>query len=225
MDQGNIPARVSFNQLPNPPSVMRAPRQRMEEEPMDFPGGREWCDGLKKVLKKTSGIEQWVGVPLYVLGAIFSPPTWLIILFDLKHRWITDVYVVGALVISVGIYLLIPNVWWCALLSTLFSASTVIVLLNVVLLSRVFGPAYSPERSLLLFICNAAQITFMFATWYYQLGERQDALFQSILTFATISHVPEMPRVAMTQIATDILLLAIYLSQLIGRVGGEIAVD
>jgi hypothetical protein len=72
MDQGNIPARVSFNQLPNPPSVMRAPRQRMEEEPMDFPGGREWCDGLKKVLKKTSGIEQWVGVPLFAGSYFFT---------------------------------------------------------------------------------------------------------------------------------------------------------
>jgi hypothetical protein len=79
----------------------------------------------------------------------------------------------------------------------------------------VFGPPFSPERSLLLFICNAAQITFMFAIWYY-LYRVPDPLIKSILTFATIGYAAEMKPVAMVQIATDFVLLAIYLSQLIG---------
>jgi hypothetical protein len=120
---------------------------------------------------------------------------------------------------SVVTYFWAPNVW-CAGFSTFFSASTVIVLLNVVLLQRVFGAVFSPERSLLLFICNAAQITFMFATWYNLCGVR-DPLLKSILTFATISYVDvdKMKPVAMAQIALDFLLLAIFLSHLIGRVG------
>jgi hypothetical protein len=184
---------------------------------MDFPGGREWCDELKKVWKETPwGIVLVFGIIIYVLK-LFSPPTWVIILFNRKHPSIADAYVFGVLLLSVWFYLT-PSVA-LAWVSVFFSASTVIVLLNVVLLSRVLGQVFSPERSLLLFICNAAQITFMFATWYYLLGGLQDALFQSILTFATISHVPKMPRVAMAQIATDFVLLAIYLSQLIGRVG------
>jgi hypothetical protein len=180
---------------------------------MDFRGGREWCDDLKRVWKDRSGIEQWVGVPLKVLTLI-SPPTWVIILFNRKDRWITDLYVVLVLVFSVVTYLFAPHCW-CAWISTYFSASTVIVLLNVVLLSRVFGPPFSPERSLLLFICNAAQITFMFAIWYY-LYRVPDPLIKSILTFATIGYAAEMKPVAMVQIATDFVLLAIYLSQLIG---------
>jgi hypothetical protein len=58
----------------------------------------------------------------------------------------------------------------------------------------------------------------MFATWY-KLGGVSDPLLQSILTFATIGYAPAMPRVAMAQIATNFLLLAIFLSHLIGRVG------
>jgi hypothetical protein len=163
---------------------------------------------------------------------LFSPPTLLLILFNLKHRWLTDAYVVVALVFSVVTYFWAPCAW-CAVISTAFSASTLIVLLNVVLLSRVFGPVYSPERSLLLFICNAVQITFMFATWYYLFAVDKPQL-RSILTFATIGYaanesiekgaIAQIPTaflepVAMAQIATNILLLAIYLSQLMGRIG------
>jgi hypothetical protein len=154
---------------------------------------------------------------LYALLALASPPTWVYIGLGRRDPRITDAYVFGALVFSVVTYFCAPNVW-CAWFSTFFSASTVIAFLNVVLLQRVFGPVFSPERSLLLFICNAAQITFMFATWYY-LYEVPDPLFKSILTFATIDKVKHIPRVAMAQIGTDFVLLAIFLSQLIGRVG------
>jgi hypothetical protein len=106
-------------------------------------------------------------VPLYVL-TLASPTTLAYIGFGTKDRrlyWFTDAYVVGALILSAGIYYLAPNVC-LACLSTYFSATTVIALLNVVLLERVFGEKASPERSLLLFMCNVAQIVFMFATWY-----------------------------------------------------------
>src|SRR6266478_3672108 len=75
---------------------------------------------------------------------------------DRPLYWFTDACVVGALILSVGIYYLAPNVCltW---LSTYFTAISVIVLLNIVLLQRVFGGIASPERSLLLFMCNVAQ--------------------------------------------------------------------
>jgi hypothetical protein len=155
-------------------------------------------------------------VPLYLL-TLFSLPSLVIILFNRNDRWITDAYVVAVLVFSVVTYVLAPYTW-CAVVSTYFSASTVIVLLNIVVLQRVFGPVFSPERSLLLFICNVAQITFMFAAWYYLCGV-PGPLFKSILTFATIDKAEQMPSVAMAQIATNFVLLAIFLSQLVGRVG------
>jgi hypothetical protein len=41
------------------------------------------------------------------------------------------------------------------------------------------------------------------------------------LTFATIDYAEKMPRVAMVQIATDFLLLAIFLSYLVGQFGSK----
>ena len=94
-------------------------------------------------------------------------------------------------------------------------------MLNIELLQRVFGPVADPARSLLLFMCNVAQIVFMFGTWYRLCGgySETEALLKSILTFATISYADKVPAVAMAQIATDFVLLAIFLSQLVGQLG------
>jgi hypothetical protein len=194
---------------------------------MDFRRGfRRWWSRRAQIANKTQianekwGIVRVVGVPLYVL-AVLSPTTWAHIGFgteeDRPLYWFTDVCVVGALIVSVGIYYLAPNVC-LALLSTYFSAITVILLLNVVLLHRVLGGIASPERSLLLFMCNVAQIVFMFGTWY-RLGGEPEPLLKSILTSATQDYARTMPRVAMVQIATDFVLLAIFLSHLVGQLG------
>ena len=50
-----------------------------------------------------------------------------------------------------------------AVLCSYFLLSTVVVMLHVVLLSKVFGDIESAERSLILFICNVAQLIFTFA--------------------------------------------------------------
>jgi hypothetical protein len=144
-----------------------------------------------------------VGVPLYVLNLLTSLITQLAYIgFGTKkhpHAWLTDLCVFVVLIASVLIYCLAPSLAW---VSTIFSASTVIAMLNIVLLQRVFGPIQSVERSLLLFICNVAQIVVMFATWYQLCGEPKP-LLTSVLTFATISYAKEMEYIAMAQIATD----------------------
>jgi hypothetical protein len=131
----------------------------------------------------------------------------------------TEWYVVGILIASVLIYYFVPN-FWLAILSTYISASTLIVMLHIVLLQRVFAPIASAERSLLLFMCNVAQIVFMFATWY-RLGGEPGPLLTSVLTVATIGSAKTMPRLAMLQIATDFLLLAIFLGFLLGQFGAK----
>jgi hypothetical protein len=99
--------------------------------------------------------------------------------------------------------------------------STIIVLLNIVVLQRVFGKPALPERSLLLFMFNVAQIVFMFGTWYRMLGDysETEALLKSILTFATVGYAKTMPRLAMAQVTTGFVLLAIFLSHLVGQLG------
>ena len=171
-----------------------------------------WRDNLAKINEIKEGIVGVVGKFLHRL--MWATPSQLAFTllpedrpdcFD--HRdCFTEWYVVGVLVLSIVIYF-VPSVW-LALLSTYISASTLIVMLHIVLLQRVFGPIKSPQRSLLLFMCNVAQIVFMFATWY-RWGGQSDALLKSVLTVATIGYATTMPRVAMAQIVTDFVLLAI----------------
>jgi hypothetical protein len=175
-----------------------------------------WRSGLAKIANETEGIVRVVGVILYVLK-LASPTEWAYIGFGTEDRplhWFTELSVFVVLVASFLIYYLAPDLAW---LSTYFSATSVIVLLNVVLLQRTFEPIKSPERSLLLFICNVAQIVFMFATWYQCHYSKTDALFKSVLTFATIGYAECMPLVAMAQIAINFLLLAVFLGFVIGQ--------
>ena len=186
---------------------------------MQFKKGiREWRDGLTKITRETAGIEWAVGIGLYVL-TLTSPTQWLHIGYDLsKKSSLIDGYVFITLLISAVIFAF-PTVS-LAIVSTYFAASTVIVLLNTVLLRRVFGQIPSPERSLLLFICNVTQIVFMFATWYHICGE-EHPLLRSVLVFATIGHSDKARGVTMLQVATDFVLLAIFLSYLVGHFGAK----
>jgi hypothetical protein len=173
-----------------------------------------WRSDLTKIVVANErwGIVWVVGIFLHVLKLVT-----LTGILCIEDRRVIDWYVVVALILSVGIYYLPPSVCLAAV-STYFSVGTVIVLLNIVLLQRVFGRPYLPERSLLLFMCNVAQIVFMFATWY-RLCKEPEPLLTSILTFATIGYAHEMTGVAMTQIATNFVLLAIFLSHLVGQLG------
>ena len=123
-------------------------------------GFRDWWGRRAQIANKTQianekwGIVRVVGVPLYLL-TVASPTTLAYIVFGTKEHplyWFTDVCVVGALILSVGIYYLAPNVC-LAWLSTYFSATTVIVLLNVVLLEGVFGGRRLPS---VRFCCSCA---------------------------------------------------------------------
>jgi hypothetical protein len=184
-------------------------------------GLRDWAQGFATIATKTRGVERVVDLILYALS-LLSPTQWLHIGFGKErpssvNKW-TEGYVVVALVLSILCFLFPSrNIGW---VSTYFSAVTLIAILNIVFLQRVFGPAVSAERSLLLFMCNVAQIVLMFATGYSVFAV-EDPLLISVLTFATINHSVKTPKIAMAQIATDFVLLAVYLSHLVGRVGGR----
>jgi hypothetical protein len=119
---------------------------------------------------------------------------------------------------------LIPNcplAWICSY----FLFSTVVVLLHVVLLSKVFGNVFSAERSLILFICNVVQLIFTFSIWYELIIKQTtkgEALLKALLVFATLGYPPEAGVIVGLQIATDFLLLAIFLAHIVGRVGYRI---
>jgi hypothetical protein len=112
-------------------------------------GLRHWRRGLATISEATQGIMRWVGLILYCL-TLATPTQWRYICWGreeerLVDTW-TDSYVVGVLAISLLIFAFPHQI--TAWVSTYFSASTLIVILNIVLLQRVFGVIASPERSL-----------------------------------------------------------------------------
>jgi hypothetical protein len=108
-----------------------------------------------------------------------------------------------------------------AILCSYFLFSTVVVLLHVVLLSKVFGDIESAERSLILFMCNVVQLVFTFSIWYELEANqaRGEALLNAIFVFGTLDYPHNAMVVVAVQIATDFLLLAIFLAHIVGRVG------
>ena len=176
-----------------------------------------WRNNQGDINFYTEGIVWLLGTCLHRL--LWLTPTQLAFtqLPEDRRDCFTECYVVGVLIASVLIYYLAPSLAW---LSTYISASTLVVMLHIVLLQRAFPPIKSPQRSLVLFTCNAAQIVVMFGTWYRLCGQPAP-LLKSILTFATIEYANKMPRLAIVQIATDFLLLAIFLGFVIGQFGAK----
>jgi hypothetical protein len=182
-------------------------------------GLRDWYAGFGKIYRQTKGVERYTDYLLFGL-TIFVVTTWMQIGWGkdrpasrLIEAWLSF----GAAVACVAYF----TKWYSlAVLSSYFTVSTIIVVLGVVFLRRVFGDPESLERSLLLFMFNVVQMVFMYGTWY-GLGEykKEGGLLQSVLTFATISYPDKMPNLAMLQIATNFLLLAIFLAYLVGKLG------
>jgi hypothetical protein len=182
---------------------------------------QEWRKNRVKINSNTEGIVWVIGRCLHRLMWFTPPQLAFTLLPEDRRDCFTECYVVGVLIASVLIYYLVPG-FWLALLSTYFSASTLIAMLHIVLLQRAFPPIKSAERSLVLFMFNVAQIVVMFATWYH-LGGVPNPLEISVLTFATLDYAktPVAMPVAMAQIATDFVLYAIFLGFLLDRFGAK----
>jgi hypothetical protein len=184
---------------------------------------RDYIAGFKKIHRRLDGVEWLTALFLYALWA--ATPAFLlrIILsrYSVRETLIVEVYVVASVIVAIAAWLWAPT-FWLAIACSYFLFSTVVVLLHVVLLSKVFGDIYSAERSLILFIFNVVQLVFTFSIWY-ELEAPQtkgEALFNALLVFATLGHSDKAPAVIVgVQIATDFLLLAIFLAHIVGRVG------
>jgi hypothetical protein len=206
---------------------------------MAFEGLRAWWhnrpaiqerrEGLQKIRADLDGIERWVGVWLFRLKSLI-----LTELIQVVWNWKADpewqerlpVMYVGVVTAVLGFFL-----WWSSSLGAgvafYFLASIIVYLLNVVLLDhKVFSDPRSPERSLILFIINVAQVVLIFAIFYRwevpSLGPL-DAFIDAVLVFGTVSLPKEIEDgarlIAAGQVATDFILLAVFLAHFVGRVG------
>jgi len=192
--------------------------------------GRLFPQDLTKISSDLKGIEWLVAAALYRVWPAF-------VSFWLQRRvakerlilWI-ERYVIFCVAFTAVTWwwvgLTAVTWWWwltviMAIICSYFSLSTVVSLLHVVFLSKPLGEVESPERSLILFMCNVVQIVLMFAIRYQLLAglTKGDALFNSMLVFATLGYPKQARALVGIQITTDFLLLAIFLGHLVGRVG------
>jgi hypothetical protein len=183
---------------------------------------RDYVAGFSKIDR--GGLEGIEWLTARFLYALWVPTLafWLRIFLSkyFREALIVEVYVAASVAVTFVAWLLMANCWW-AILCSWFLFSTVVVLLHVVLLSKIFGDVQSVERSLILFICNVVQLVFTFSIWYELTHlPKGKALFSAILVFATLGYPKEAPTLLVgIQIATDFLLLAIFLAHIVGRVG------
>jgi len=200
--------------------------------------GEEWWRNLLKIWPASNlhGIEKPVGVVLFVLKTLTLTELIALLAWNWKgkRKWLPDVYV-GIVIVVLGFLLArFPSV----VIASYFLASIMVYLLNVVLLDyKVFGDpdhsgwasaVRSPERSLILFILNVAQVVLIFAIFYrWKLPslEACDALVDAFLVFGTVS-LPEKigegaKGMAAFQVATDFMLLAVFLAHFVGGLGRE----
>jgi hypothetical protein len=171
------------------------------------------------------GIEKPVGAVLFVLKTFIPTEAIRLFVWDWRDKWksFPDWYVFGVTV-PLGILAWSPS-WryWPLCLSVLIASyllfSIIVYLLNVVLLDhKVFGGVRSPERSLILFMLNVAQVVLIFAI-FYRSSEVSDPLVEALLVLGTINFPPEAKPMAAFQVAIDFLLLAVFLAHFVGGLG------
>jgi hypothetical protein len=187
-------------------------------------GVRDWCTDLRTIYEtdKVYGIEKRFDLSIFALS-FFALSRFLQFFWGKKGqdpRWFIEAYVLT--IVVVPMFLLCWSNCWSATVASYLLASTFVVLFNVVFLSKLLGPVQSNERTLLFFLLNVIQVVLTFAILYRvtvpNLSYLQ-AIFKALLVFSTISYPKESEVVAGLQIVVDFVLLAVFLSHFVGRLG------
>src|SRR5258708_30005179 len=162
---------------------------------MRLPDGlAEWWLDLRKIYAtaEVRGIERLFDMMIFAMN--IATLSQIIQFFwgrrDQGPTHFIDVYVLTATIVM-GCLLWAPDgvLWLSAGVAGYLLVSTIIVLLNVLFLTKLsfIGPVASNERTLLLFILNVAQVVLAFAI-FYRLKLHipvSDALFKTLLVFGT----------------------------------------
>lgn len=178
----------------------------------------KWPRELVTLWRSLAGIEAVVAAGLYLIWPLFV--SFYLNLFLRERRSLAiELYVLLCLGITVAVWV-VPTTFG-AVVCSYFSLSSVVALLDVVFLSKALGGIESTERSLILFLCNLAQVVLMFSVWYQLEAQidKYEALFSAILVLGTLGYPTGARVVVELQVATDLLLFAIFLAHLVGRVG------
>jgi hypothetical protein len=192
-----------------------------------FEGLTEWRSNLTnlRLTSEVRGIERIFDLTIYFLK-IFVPSELIQICLGKRRAGTSfiDGYVIVITIILVCLLAWANHVpWLSAALATYLLATNIIILLNVLFLTKLsfIGPPASDERSLLLFFLNVFQVVLTFAIFYRcKLSfSASKALFKTLLVFGTIGYPLGAERIVGFQIAVDFLLLAVFLAFFVGNLG------
>src|SRR5215831_16833626 len=192
----------------------------------------EWCSDLVKIYRtnEVRGLEKVFDLVIFAL--MIAAISKLLQFFfwgrrDRAPKWLVETYVFVAIVVLIC-FLFCPNRWSgvSAFVACYLLASTLVVLFNVLFLTKLsfIGPVASNERTLLLFLLNIAQAVLTFAILYRLTLPNLtawEAIFKSLLVFGTIGYPRGADLIVGFQIATDFVLLAVFLSFVVGRLGNK----
>jgi hypothetical protein len=178
----------------------------------------KWPREFLKLWRSLVGLEAVIAAGLYLIWPIFVS-FYLNLLFRKRNSLAIEIYVVVCVGVTIAVWLTPTTLG--AVLCSYFSLSSVVALLNVVFLSKALGGVESTERSLILFLFNLVQVVFMFSVWYQLKAHlsKEDALFNALLVLGTLGYPNDASAIVGMQVVTDLLLFAIFLGHLVGRVG------
>lgn len=165
-----------------------------------------------------NGIERFFDLIIFCLKP-FVISELILLVSSFFHWWpdryrVTEWCVVGTTaLLSILLYYSHCAPLFSALFASYFLVGTIVLMANIVFLTKIFGPLKSNERTLLLFILNVVQLILTFAVWYRsELGlQANKAFFKAMLVFGTIGYPKGANFVVGSQIAADFFLLAIFL--------------
>ena len=194
----------------------------------------EWCSDLRKIYStdEVRGLEKAFDWVIFFLMIVTISQLLQFFFWgrrDRAPREFIDAYVLVAIVVLI-FFLVWPNsfpgVSW--FVACYLPASTIVVLFNVLFLTKLsfIGPVASNERTLLLFLLNIVQVVLAFAILYRLTLPNLNlnpwkALFKSLLVFGTIGYPEGAELIVGIQIATDFVLLAVFLAFFVGRLGNK----
>jgi hypothetical protein len=190
-----------------------------------------WRITRNEINTTVNGLE-WVVLhcisSLRLLSASFwLPQPWLKITD--KRDPFTEAYVLFVfLILSVILFCSERIAIWQLIIVTYILCELLVTLSAILLLRKLpsAGPLVSIERSLILLLVNAAEITVAFAIFYRHLLSLSpiEALFGSVKVFATIGtpeiNNEEWKHVFIAQVACNFLFLAVFVTAYVGNLRG-----
>jgi hypothetical protein len=189
-----------------------------------------WRVQTREINNYLNGIE-WGTAQLISSLRLLSVSFWGANLL-LKRKWgeekphdrITEGYVLAVfMTLATTLWLSTPAATWMVYFVFYFLAELMVIIAASVLLRKLPSakPPISIERSLILLVINAAEITVGFAVLYRVLlpADRSVALLYAVSVFATIGAPANIDAIVIAQFACNFIFLTVFIATYVTSLG------